>query len=410
MMAVTSGALTGIRVADFSHVVAGPVCTMFLADHGAQVIKIERPVVGDMRRGFSIFPDDGSSVDGSGGFHQINRNKASLALNVTTASGREVATGLIGLCDVVVENFRPGVMERLGLGYSELRKVRPDLIYLSMSAYGQSGPWSENAGYALELHDRCGLTILSGLPSQEPTGIGFSYGDFLAGLMGGYAVLAALLRRVSAGHGEYIDLSQFETVASTLGVEYMELLLNKISPERQGNDDVRRKNAPHGVYRCEGEDWWCAIAVESDAQWDRLRDVVPVSQFSDQKFHTSEGRYQHRRQLDVYMEEWTINQQAEEVERLLQRSGVPAAVVATGEDLLQHDPHLRSRGFHQNLAHPILGDTVVDGIPIRLSHTPGSIERTSPALGQDTDAVLSELLGLSPQEIAAHDRGNAFTF
>ena len=140
MMAVTSGALTGIRVADFSHVVAGPVCTMFLADHGAQVIKIECPVVGDMRRGFSIFPDDGSSVDGSGGFHQINRNKASLALNVTTASGREVATGLIGLCDVVVENFRPGVMERLGLGYSELRKVRPDLIYLSMSAYGQSGP------------------------------------------------------------------------------------------------------------------------------------------------------------------------------------------------------------------------------------------------------------------------------
>ena len=408
-MATKSSALAGIRVADFSHVVAGPVCTMNLADHGAQVIKIERPLVGDMRRGFSIFPDDGVSVDASGGFHQINRNKASVALNVTTTTGREVATQLIGLCDVVVENFRPGVMERLGLGYPELRGARPDLIYLSMSAYGQSGPWRERAGYALDLHDRSSLTMLSGLPAQEPTGIGFSYGDFLAGLMGAYAVLAALLRRGSTGQGEYIDLSEFETIASTLGVEYAEHLLNDSSPGRQGNDDMRLKCAPHGVYRCEGKDRWCAIAVESEAQWKRLREVVPVIQLTDRRFDTSGGRFHHRQELDSYLEEWTISRQAEEVEALLQQAGIPAAVVATGEDLLMRDPHLRARGFYQSLSHPMLGDTRVDGIPIRLSHTPGRIERTSPALGQDTDAVLSRLLGLSPQEIAAHERTGTFS-
>ena len=159
-MAATNGALTGIRIADFSHVVAGPVCTMLLADHGAQVIKVERPVVGDMRRGFSIFPDDGISVDASGGFHQINRNKASLALNVTTASGREVATQLIGLCDVVVENFAAGVMHTLGLGYEALCAVKPDIVVFSMPAAGLYGPLRDVRTYGLSLTSTTGLELL----------------------------------------------------------------------------------------------------------------------------------------------------------------------------------------------------------------------------------------------------------
>ncbi len=378
--------LQNIRILDFSWVLAGPYATRILADFGAEVIKVQ-PLIPQAEDRFS-----------RSYYNTWNRNKLGITLNLNKPEGVALAERLVGISDAVVENFTPRVMANWGLNYENLKKVKPDLIMLSMSAMGNTGPWRDYVGFGATVQAFSGLTYLTSYPDKPPTGLGTSYADHIAGLVACLALLSAFEYRQRTGEGQYIDVSQVEVMASLLGSTILKYAVSGKAPEPAGN--VSNKAVPYGVYRCQGDDRWCAIAVFTDKEWQRFQQALSNPPWAkDKRFATLSSRLENTEELDRLVEEWTRERSAEEVMTQLQKYGIAAGVVQNASDLA-NDPQLRARGFFIELDHPELGKTISDATPIKLSDTPARYNRAAPVLGQDNSYVYGKLLGMSEDELA----------
>ena len=383
--------LEGIRVLDFTWVVAGPVATRILADQGAQVVKIERknpPPLGNRKVGLQC---------------DLHRNKISLALNMAEPRGVEIARMLAARSDLVMDNFSARVMRGWGMDYESLRAVKPDIICISMSGLGHTGPRSSYVSYGPTLQALSGYTTLMADSNGKPAGYGYSYADMCGGYTGALAALIALWNRRRTGRGQFVDLSQFEGVTSVIGTSLMDISVNNRVQEPFGYTSQEGPSAPHGVYRCrareQDDDRWVAISVRSQPEWERLVRALGNPVWADDpKFRTLYLRMRNREDLDACLTRWTMERSAEDVMTTLQAAQVAAGLVANGADLCQRDPQLKARGFWPTVKS--VGDktTHVTGIPFRISGGSGSIRSAGPEVGENGDYILGEILGFSRAE------------
>ena len=390
-------ALHGIRVLDLTWVLAGPYCTKILADHGADVIKVESAGRPDPTR-FAPFMhlSRGPHTDPNtnGYFNEVNRNKRSIALDTRTADGITVLRELIAHCDVLVENFSSTVMRKLGLGYEELRRINPGLVYVSMSGMGHTGPRNGWVSYADTVSASGGLTALTGWGPDDVVGVIYGHGDIVAGLQAALGTVAALEHRSLTGRGQHIDLSQLEAITAHMGTS----LLGgpKVTPA--GN--THPSWSPQGVYRCLGADRWLAVSVRDDTEWAALCEVIGRPELAtDERTLTADARRHGTDLVDAVLGEWTRTLPADVAAEALQARGIPAGAVQDGRELVEHDPQLRDRGFYVRKEHPVAGAFLHEGVPIRLTRTPGAIREPAPVLGADTDAVLEEVAGFSAERV-----------
>ena len=393
-------ALAGIRVAEFSAGMAGPWIGRFMAYCGAEVIRIESKKHPDVLRLFVPpgAPEQGARPQLSPWFTDWNGGKLFAALDLSRPRAVGLARRLVSCCDVVVENYSAGVMDKLGLGYTALARVKPDIIMISSSGYGDSGPNRHYVTWGPNVEALAGLSTLSGFPERACTMTQYAYPDAVSALHGLFAVMCALQHHRRTGRGQYINLSQYEATVSALGHVMMEQLNNGREPRKAGNRS--RRAAPHGCYRCRGEDRWCTIAVLGEPQWRRFCEIVEEPGWAaDPRFATLEARLEHADELDRRIEGWTSAREPYEVMVRLQEAGIAAGVAQTAQDLFEHDPQLAERGFFEEVEHFEKGTEIATGVPLGLTGTPGRTTRSGVALGQDNDYVFGELLGLSPQEI-----------
>jgi len=500
--------LEGLKVVDFTTVIAGPLITKTMAAHGAEVIKIESRTRPGLFRRVGPYKDDtlrpfSPWLNRGGGFGLWNTGKLSVALNLTHPKGVAVAKQLVAWADVVTENFAGGVMKRMGLGYEELKKIKPDIIMLSSCMQGQTGPHANHPGYGTQLVNLAGFSNVSGWPDREPSAIG-PYTDYVAPRFSLLAIMAAVDYRRRTGKGQYIDLSQYEAGIHFMAPLVLDNAVNQRVATRMGNrspyaaphgvypcrdrhkdrwcaiavgtdeewesfckvmgnpawskdarfstlqarreneeelnrlveewtinllpeDVVRRLQevevpaavlqtgdellehnpqvkhrspyaAPHGAYRCRWEDRWCAIAVSTDEDWESFCKVIGDPAWTrDTRFSTLQSRKEDEEELDRLVAEWTVNHSAEEVMSMMQAAGVAAGLVATGEDLMEHDPQLKHRHFYWELDHPEIGRYRGVTPSFVLSKCPCEIRR-APLMGEHNEYALKEVLGISDEE------------
>jgi crotonobetainyl-CoA:carnitine CoA-transferase CaiB-like acyl-CoA transferase len=390
--------LAGIRVADFTWVWAGPFCTLQLAHLGAEVIRVESSSRTCVTRLLPPWPDGQPGVNRSGYFNQYNQGKRSVSLDLKDPQAMEVARDLIRSSDIVVENFAAGVFERMGLGYDACRALKSDVIVISMSGYGATGPESEYVSYGPAQVPLSGLSSVTGYRGWRPMHIGISYGDPTAGLQGAVAVLSALIHRRRTGEGQFIDLSQWESTMALLPEALLAQSMTGSTPERDGNHDTAW--APHAVYRCAGDDRWVSIVATTDEEWQRLANVVDPALARDPRFASAALRKRNEDALDTAIGAWSATRTADDVRDTLQAAGIGAFPVMTAKDL-HDDAHLGSRRYFVDLPHPEVGTRRHMGIPYKLHRTPLAVWRAAPCLGQDTDYVLREVLGYDDARIGA---------
>ncbi|MCW2622963.1 MAG: frc 9 [Frankiales bacterium] len=409
-----TGPLAGIRVADFCWMGVGAVATRLLADFGADVIKIEDRTRLDMPRRLPIYKDDPRSYgdedpdpdpNKGGLFNNYSRNKLGVTINMRDPRGRELADALISASSIVSENFAPGVMERWGLTYQRLQELRPDVIYARMSGFGHSGPSAEYRSYGPVVQAVSGLSFISGLPDQEPSGWGLSYMDNQAAYYNSAALLMAILHREQTGEGTEIDVSAVEVGISLVGPDLLDVAVNGAVTRRPdfptGNRLQYPDAAPHGVYPCAGDDRWVAVAVFDDEEWDRLCKVLEHPTWTaDPRFADQAARFAHQDDLDDYLSTWTRSRTPHEVMQLLQEAGVRSAAVQNARDLNEVDPQIASRGLFFELDHPVIGPARFEGTPALFSGFAPDNWRSAPLLGEDNGHVFSSVLGLSADEIA----------
>jgi benzylsuccinate CoA-transferase BbsF subunit len=343
----------------------------------------------------SPFRDGEPGINRSGYFANRNSSKRSVIIDLKDQSGRDVALRLIAASDVVASNFTPGTLDRLGLGYEAARLVRPDIVYLEMPMQGAEGPHSGFRGYGLTIAAAGGFLELSGYPDRPPVGTGTNYPDHVPNpLHATVAVLAALHQRSRGAGGRLIELAQLESTINAIGPAVVAAAAG-IDVDRAGNDDVVA--CPHGVFPCAGDDRWCAIAVETDTQWLGLVAALDAPALRDPRWTRNARRRSEQDALEAALSAVTREHEAEELARRLAEAGVPAYPVLDAAGVL-HDEQLRDRGHWVTLDHPEMGPSVYDGIPYRLSQTPGRLQSAAPLLGADTRDVCVELLGMTPDE------------
>lgn len=403
------GALEGIRVLDLTWVLAGPYATKILADHGAEVVKVEsrhRPDASRFAAALHLSRDLERHPDTSGYFNNFNRNKRSIALNLGRPEGLALLRRLVTVSDVVVENFSPRVMAKWGLDAPALSAIRPGIIWVSMAGMGHTGPWRDHVTYADALVALAGLTAETGFPGREPVGLTFGLGDMIAGAHAALATLAALEHRDATGRGQHIDLSQVEAVAAQTGTAVLEVTSGGPPSGPRGNRHPHM--APHGVFPCRGDDRWCAIAVETDEEWEALcRTMGRPGLEREPRFATLAARQANEDALEALVAGWTRQHDAEEIMVRLQAVGVPVGVVQDGRDLVERDPHLRARGFYETAVHPRVGPFPHEGVVARLGETPGRVWHAAPLLGEHTREVLTGLLGLGDAELDGYAAAGA---
>lgn len=390
------GPLAGVRVTDFTWAWAGPHGTLLLALLGAEVIKVESRTRLDHSRVRSLM--SGSTQggpDASPLFNDLNLNKLSLTLNLRTDQAKDIVRRLVARSDVVTQNMRPGVLDRLGLGYDDLRAVKADLVMLSSSAVGATGPERTYAGYAPTFASLGGTAHVTGYPDRPPLPLSGSV-DLRVGTASAFAVLAALHHRERTGRGQHIDLSSTDVMTSMMGDAVLGYELTGRVPERSGNRDAAM--APHGCYRCRGERSRVTIAVGSESEWRALKRAVGDPALDDARFADPVGRWHAQEQLDPILERWTSAREADQVVKALQAAGVAALPVHTGADVA-HDPHVMARGVMQTVDHPLLGARAVVGAPWRFASDGVGVRRPAPLLGEHNDYVLGEILGMPRAEI-----------
>jgi benzylsuccinate CoA-transferase BbsF subunit len=392
--------LQGVRVVDFTWVWAGPYATMLLAMLGAEVIKIESAGRTDLGRRVVIWPlaeprPRTVAVNQGMWFNSINMNKLSATINLGRPGGVELVKRLVAVSDVVVENMRPGAMERAGIGYEALRSVNPHLIMLASSARGATGPECQYAGYATVHHAVGGASYISGYPDGPPsTSLGDV--DLLNATASAYAIVAALYHRAQTGEGQFIDYSQCAGVSTVIGEALLDYEMNGRNPERMGNADPLL--APHNLYPCWGVDRWLAIAVETDAEFAALAAVIGRPELAaDPRYATAEARKRNEAELDAVISEWTRLRDRDLIAEQLCRAGVAAAPSRTADDLF-HDPHLRARGAFVTVDHPELGPREFVGPPWKMSDCEPTA-RCAPLLGEHNGYVFGGILGLDEAEV-----------
>jgi benzylsuccinate CoA-transferase BbsF subunit len=391
--------LDGIRVADFCWAWAGPYGALQLAHLGAEVIRIESNTRMCPSRQIPPWAENERGINRAGYFNQYNQGKRSLTLDLKKPEGLTLAKQLVAKSDIVIENFAAGIMDKMGLGYEVLRAVKPDIIMISLSGYGATGPEKGYVSYGPPQVALSGMSSLTGYQDGPPRQAGFSYGDPNGGVHGTFAVMCALLHRAKTGEGQYIDLSQREACAMLLPEALMDYAMNGTQPSRSGNRDPYM--APHGVFRCRGEDRWVSLAVRNDDEWRRMCKVMGrAEQATDPRFAVLAARKENEDALEQTVTAWTQERSADEVTHSLQQVGIAAYPSLDGKDMLAN-PHVAVRGFFVELEHPEVGKRRHLGIPWKMSRTPCEVRRPAPCLGQDTDYVLEKVLGLSREEVSA---------
>jgi crotonobetainyl-CoA:carnitine CoA-transferase CaiB-like acyl-CoA transferase len=390
--------LAGVRVADFTWVWAGPHCTQQLAHLGAEVIRVESTARPCVTRMLPPFADFEPGPNRSGYFNQYNQGKRSLTLDLKHPDGLEVARRLCAASDVVVENFAAGVMDRIGLGYDVLQRLRPDVVMISLSGYGATGPDHDKVSYGPAQVPLSGMSSLTGYRDHPPMHVGVSYGDPTAGLHGAVAVLAALLHRTRTGSGQHIDLSQWETSIVVLADALITQQFTGRPPARDGNRQPHM--APHGVFPAAGDDRWIAIAAEDDAAWSRLAVLMGRPELAGEpRFATLAARQLNEDALEEIVGTWTATHEPDALTARLQGAGVAAHTVATNRDLAE-SAHLEAAGAFSRHPHPEVGQRQHLGQPWRTSRLASRAPAAAPCAGADTDDVLRTVCGYDDLAIA----------
>jgi benzylsuccinate CoA-transferase BbsF subunit len=399
--------LKGIKVVDFSWLIAGPLTTRILADYGAEVIKVESPSRPDDMRAIPPYKDGKRGINRAWALNNYNTNKLGITLDLDNPKGLELAKMLIEKCDIMVENFRPGTIDRWGLDYKSVKTMNPGIIMISLTGTGQWGPMMNARFLGIHLQAYAGLTHFLGWPDRGPTAIPVPLTDFITPWFATVAVLAALAYRRRTGEGRYIDICQLETAAHFLSSALLDYSVNKRISSRQGNR--HRHAAPHGVYRCKGDERWCAIAIFNNQDWKAFCEVLGNPEWGrDLRFATAIGRKQYEDELDRFVEEWTLTQTAEEVMEKLQKAGVDAAVVQNAEDYVDKDPQIKHRSHFVAMDHPEIGKYHCQQAPFRLSKTVACYEKPGPCLGEHNEYVCSHILGLSDEQFMEYLDAGAF--
>ena len=397
-----SGPLDGIRVFDLTRVLAGPTCTQIMGDLGADVIKVERPGAGDDTRGYGppfVTDAAGRDTTESAYYTSANRNKRSLALDLTSAAGQDLARRLIGHCQVLIENFKFGSLAKYGLAYDQLKDEFPGLIYCSITGFGQTGPRAPQPGYDFLIQGMGGFMSITGEPGGEPQKAGIPIADLMAGMWSAVAINAALRHLEATGEGQQIDIGMLDTQIATLSIQGANYLSSGVVPERLGN--AHPNIVPYQVFSAADGD--IVIAVGNDAQFGRFCDFAGVPELADDdRFRSNDMRVRNRIELTRLLNQVVAAKPAEHWLKGLERINVASGPINTLDKVFA-DPQTRHREMEIEMKHPLAGDTPVKliGSPIKMSATPVSYRRAPPTLGQHTDEVLRELLGLEDTELAA---------
>lgn len=391
-------ALDGIKVVEFAAFAAGPVVGKHLVDQGATVVHIESHARPDgFRTHYPPYKDNIHGLNRSGLFALCNNDKLDITLNLKKApKATDLAKKIVAWSDVVIENFSPGTMNRLGLDYEALKGIKPDLIMLSSSNLGQNGPHAQHAGFGSQLSSLAGFTNLTGYPDGPPQILYGPYIDYIAVAYGAVAILAALDYRSRTGKGQHIDLAQYEAGLQYLSPILLDYKVNGGVAMRDANRDPHA--APHGAYPCKGEDSWCVISIFSEAEWASLcRAMGDPAWTKESRFATHKARKEHEDDLDRNIGKWTCQFASQEIGGKLQGAGVHAAAVHTMKDVYS-DPQLTHRGQWVKLRHPEIGDMHYQRPPFILSKAPSGPDKPDPLLGEHNAYFYRELLGLSEKE------------
>jgi len=394
---MNDGPLSGVRLTEFTSAWAGPYATCLLALLGAEIIKVESRARIDHSRVLSFSTGRKfSSFDESGVFNNLNLNKLSVTLNLKKPKAVEISKRLAGTSDVVMENMRPGVMSRLGLGYEAFKEVKPDIIYLSSSACGQIGPEREYVGYAPTFAALGGVSYVTGYEDWPPSNFMGAI-DLRSATTAAMAILTALCYHQRIGEGQYIDMASQETIAVLIGDLLLDYIMNKRVQKRRGNRD--NNMVPHNCYRCRGEDKWVSIAVAHEDEWQALCGTMGMPELAhDERFSDAERRMANEGELDKIINNWTEDQHQYHVMEQLQKSGVAAAPSLDSQGLFE-DPHIKERNVFLQVDHPVMGKDWVLSAPWNLSATPAEVRRHAPLLGEHNEYVFCELLGMTKEEV-----------
>jgi len=390
--------LEGLKIADFTWVIVGPAITAELAAFGAEVVHVECHRYPETNRVVGPFKDNKVTIDSSGYFTMLQHSKYGISLDLGKPKGQEIGRKLVKWADIVCENMIPGTMARWGLDYNGCKKLKEDIIYLSICQFGQEGPLARFAGYGQIGAAYGGFSYILGHPDQAPPQVHNNYPDFISPPYMISALLAALLHRRKTGKGVHIDAAQVEVGTTFLEPAIMDYMVNGRIASRLGN---RHPNvAPHGVYPCRGHDRWLAIAVSNEEEWQAFVRAIGEPDWCQQpKFCSVISRKANEDELDILVARWTSNYTPEQAMQLLQDAGVPAGIVATGEDLA-NDPQLQYRKHYIFLEHKVIGKHAYLAPVYRLSKTPHHMWKAAPCLGEDNLYVYKEVLGFSEDQIS----------
>lgn len=390
-------AFAGVKVLDFCWVAIGPMTTRYLADHGATVVRVEskhRP--GSLRR-VGPYAEGEQGINRSGYYANYNSNKYSLSLNMVLPEARDLVKRFVSWADIITENFTPGTMEDWGLGYQDLRKINPSIIMFSASMLGRGGPRERQPGFGPVLGSLAGFVNLTGWADRSPVPPYGAYTDFFLPRFAIPSIVAALDYKYRTGNGQHLDMSQLEASMQFIIPSLLDYTVNNQIATRDGNRSLSA--APYSVYPCTGEDRWCAIAVETDQEWESLCQIMGSPPWcKEDRFATFLARKDNEEALNQHIAHWTSGFESRELMQLLQQAGVPSGEIQRPEDLFS-DPQLNHREHFVFLDHPEMGKHSIDGTEFQLSSTPAEYKSSAPLLGQHTEYALKNFLNMSTAEI-----------
>ena len=401
-----TGPLSGLRLFDLTRILAGPTCTQILGDLGCEVIKVERPGSGDDTRKFGppfLADEAGDETSESGYFLGVNRNKRSITLDLTKPEGQDLARRLIAECDIVAENFKTGGLAKYGLSYDQLRQADPGLIYCSITGFGQSGPYAMRPGYDVLIQAMSGLMSITGEPDGEPQKSGVPISDLMAGMYAAVGICAALRHREITGEGQHIDVAMLDTSVATLSMQGMNYLTTGVAPPRLGN--AHPNIVPYQAFAT--ADGHIILAIANDGQFDRFCEFARVAELcKDKRFHTNVERVRNREALIPQIAEIIAAEPSRHWLEGLEAHNVSCGPINTIDQVFD-DPQVRARGMEITMDHPLAGEPVrLIGSPLKMSATPPSYDHPPPLLGEHTEALLGELLGMGGDEVAGlRERG-----